>query len=237
MLTAEDIRNVTFSKAIGGFKPEEVDVFLDKVEADYIYYERTINEYINKQEDLIKEIDGFKNSQNSINSVLLSAQRLADQMIAEAKEKSAEIVKEAQANINVIKNHEKELVGNFELMAQQRKSDLEKDLELMIKETQTKCDAMISAAEDAVAKKQIVFNQLKSEIAKFKEDIFVKYKEHMALLDSIPVEDIVDIKESVKSDTFEFDKIEEAKKVVEEFVSQSSGFVVEDFAVKDDLDF
>lgn len=232
MLTAEDIRNITFTKAMAGFKPEEVDVFLDKVEADYVQFERTIREYQERQESLIKEIEGYKNSQNSIQNVLLSAQRLADQIISEAKEKSAEIVNDAESNISVIKTQEKELVNNFEIKAQERKSDLEKELNLMIKETQAKCEAITKAAEEAVAKKQALFDQIKLEVANFKEDITSKYKEHLAILQSIPDGAVLDVKEAVNIAAVEFDKKNSAEAQVEEIVSksQSEGFVVEDVA-------
>lgn len=232
MLTAEDIRNITFTKAMAGFKPEEVDVFLDKVEADYVQFERTIREYQERQESLIKEIEGYKNSQNSIQNVLLSAQRLADQIISEAKEKSAEIVNDAESNISVIKTQEKELVNNFEIKAQERKSDLEKELNLMIKETQAKCEAITKAAEEAVAKKQALFDQIKLEVANFKEDITSKYKEHLAILQSIPDGAVLDVKEAVNIAAVEFDKKNSAEAQVEEIASksQTEGFVVEDIA-------
>jgi DivIVA domain-containing protein len=35
MLTADEIRNITFSSSMKGYKREEVDEFLDRVEADY----------------------------------------------------------------------------------------------------------------------------------------------------------------------------------------------------------
>lgn len=232
MLTAEDIRNITFTKAVAGFKPEEVDVFLDKVESDYIQYERIIREYSEKQEALIKEIEGYKNSQNSIQNVLLSAQKLADQIINDAKQKSAEIVNEAESNISVIKTQEKELVNNFEIKAQERKSDLEKELNLMIKEAQAKCEAITKAAEETIARKQALFEQIKTEVANFKEDITAKYKEHLAILQSIPDSAVLDVKEAVNVAAVEFEKEKSAETKVEEIVSksESKGFVVEDFA-------
>lgn len=235
MLTAEDIRNITFTKSMAGFKPEEVDVFLDKIESDYVYFERTIKEYQEKQETLLKEIEGYKNSQNSIQSVLLSAQKLADQIINDAKIKSEEIINEAQSNISIIKTQEKELVNKFELKAQERKSDLEKELNEMVKQTKAKCEAINKAAEEAVAKKQVMFDLIKAEISNFKEDITAKYKEHLSLLQAIPDAAVADVKEVVNAASVEFDKKQEAANVVDEkveekveFVSGSQGFVVEE---------
>ena len=52
MLSANEIRNVRFSTAMGGYKKEEVDVLLDKVEADYEQFERTLHEMNNKISEL-----------------------------------------------------------------------------------------------------------------------------------------------------------------------------------------
>jgi len=44
MLSSNDIRDIKFSKSVGGYKQDEVDVLLDKVEADYEQYERTVSD-------------------------------------------------------------------------------------------------------------------------------------------------------------------------------------------------
>mgnify|MGYP002512989140 CR=1 FL=1 len=35
MLSATEIKNVKFARAMSGYKQEEVDILLDKIEADY----------------------------------------------------------------------------------------------------------------------------------------------------------------------------------------------------------
>jgi len=105
MLSASDIKNVKFSKSMSGYKQEEVDILLDKIEADFAQYERALKEIQAKNEALNKEIEDLKASQNSIQSVLLSAQQLADKIVSEAKEKSEEIIKNAETNISVITAH------------------------------------------------------------------------------------------------------------------------------------
>lgn len=88
MLSVAEIRNVKFTKAMGGYKQEEVDVLLDRIEADYTQFERAFKEYKAKIDSMNKEIETLKSSQNSIQNVLLSAQKLADQIVDEAKQKS-----------------------------------------------------------------------------------------------------------------------------------------------------
>lgn len=186
MLSAAEIRNVKFAKAVGGYKQEEVDILLDKIESDYVQNERIVKEFQAKIEALNKELEEMKASQNSIQNVLLSAQRLADKIVSEAKEKSDEIIKNAEANISVITAREKELATTFEYKAQERKSLLEKELADMVTNAKLKADAMTAAAEDSVARQQLLFDKLKMEIAAFKASVSAKYKEHLEILSTIP---------------------------------------------------
>ena len=87
MLSAKEIRNVKFSKSMSGYKQEEVDILLDKVESDYEQFERTLREMAAKIEQLKAELEESKSSQGSIENVLISAQKLADKIVEEAKTK------------------------------------------------------------------------------------------------------------------------------------------------------
>jgi len=218
MLSASEIRNMKFSKAMGGYKQEEVDILLDKVEADYARHERTIRDFQAQIEKLNNELADLKEAQNSIQNVLLSAQRLADKIVSEAKEKSDEIIKNAEANISVITAHEKELSTTFELKAQERKNALEKELQEMVSEAKRKADGITAAAEDSVARQQLLFDKLKLEVAAFKSAITAKYKEHLEILSAIPESVPADPKHMAEIVSVSVDKAPDA----EQFVAKES---------------
>ena len=90
------------------------------------------------------------------------------------------------ANIAVITAREKELSAAFELKAQERKSELEKELSQMINTAKLKSDSMALAAQDSVEKQQLLFDKLKMEVAAFKAGVTAKYKEHLEILSSLP---------------------------------------------------
>ncbi len=186
MLSVRDIKDVKFSKAMGGYKQDEVDIFLDSVEADYAEFDRIIKEYNLKISALEKEAEDLKNSQSSIQNVLLSAQKLADQIVDDAKQKSEEIVANATKNIETISVREKELASAFEIKAQERKSQLEKELADMVKTAQIKADSIKAAAEDSVNRQQLLYDRIKMEMAAFKAAISAKYKEHIESLKTLP---------------------------------------------------
>ncbi len=242
MLTALDIKNITFSKSMGGFKPEEVDVFLDTVEADYVQFDKIIKDFQAKVESLEREIEDYKNAQNTIQNVLLSAQKLADQIVDEAKEKSQEIVRNAEANISVISAQEKELATAFEFKANERKEALQKELDAMVEKAQLKAKSITDAAKDSVERQQVLFDKLRIEIAAFKSAITGKYKEHLSILQDIPDTVQMDPKEMAEIISAKIDNLPDPNSFiaspdeVEEVIESSKGFTVEDFESEESLE-
>ncbi len=186
MFTAEEIKNVGFSKSMSGYKPEEVEIFLDKVASDYQNFEKIINEYKAEVARLQNEIDTAEHSKNSIQSVLLNAQKLAEQIVAEAKAQSDEMIRNAEDSIAVLAAQEKEMTTTFELKAAERKANLEAELSEMVKDAKLKADSITAAADDSVRRQQVLFDKLKLEVAAFKSAVTSKYKEHLSILQEIP---------------------------------------------------
>ena len=211
MLNANEIKNVRFSAAVGGYKKDEVDVFLDKVEADYEQFEKTLNELNNKINDLKNELDDCKNSQGNIQNVLISAQKFADQIVEEAKQKSAEIISSAQASIEKITVQEKELTTAFDKKASERKDALQSDMDKIIANAEQKQDAIETATQDCVDRQQLLFNKMKIEVAAFKADITAKYKEHLELLASLPDSVPNDPAEIAAAVSLSYDKVPNVK--------------------------
>lgn len=238
MFTSEDIKNVTFSKARGGFNPEEVDVFLDKVEADYLLFEKVSKDYQAKIDELESKVKDLEKAQNSIQNVLLSAQKLADQIVDEAKEKSDDIIKNAESNITLITAKEKEIATAFEIKAKERKETLEKELEKMVSDAKLKADSITAAAKDSVERQQVLFDKLKIEIAAFKSAITSKYKEHLNILQEIPETVPMDPKKMAEVITAKIDAAPEAEDFIpKEEIKTENGFTVaEDTGSKEETE-
>lgn len=235
MFTAADIKNIAFSKARGGYSPEEVDIFLDKIESEYLQFERIVGDYQSKIQELEVKIKGFEESQNSIQNVLLSAQKLADQIVDEAKVKSEEIIRNAESNITLITAREKEIATAFEIKANERKEILEKELEKMISDAKLKADSITAAANDSVERQQVLFDKLKLEIAAFKSAITSKYKEHLSILQEIPETVPMDPKKMAEIIVAKIDAVPDAEAFIQkadiaedDLKEASSGFSVEE---------
>lgn len=194
MLNVTDIKNIKFSNSMNGYKKEEVEILLDKIEVDFSRYERVITERDAKIKELENEVQNLKSSQDSIQSVLLSAQRLADQIVAEAKQKSEQIVKDAENSISMISEREKQLTFAFEQKANERKAAFESEMEKTINEATARKVAIEKATAESVDRQQQLFDRLREEVAAFKSEMSEKYKEQLELLsripDAIPVEPV-----------------------------------------------
>ncbi len=186
MISSEEIRSVTFSGAMSGYKKDEVDIFLDKIEVDIEKYETITRKQEEKINQLEAQITELKESQNSIQNVLLNAQKLADKIVEDAKKESAKIVSDAETNIKQMTEKSKLIAGELDAKASEKKERLETELANIIKDAESKKSIVEKAAEKAVKNQQDLFNKLKKEMSDFRKEITNKYKEHLELLSAIP---------------------------------------------------
>lgn len=133
MLTVEDIKNVSFRRAnFGGYKPEDVDAFIDDMQ---ISFEKLINE--NKElkltiKKLNERIDKFHEEDSSIKNIILSAQKVAEKSLDEAKSKTAEMINSAvEKSEKMIERAKKEVSAHTEISnkLKEASSKLRKQLE------------------------------------------------------------------------------------------------------------
>jgi cell division initiation protein len=94
MITAKEIREIKFSRSMGGYKTAEVDDFLDRC-ADAVEELTKINdENERKMQVLAETVVDYRNQEDSIRSALISAQRMSESVISEAR-KQADDIREA----------------------------------------------------------------------------------------------------------------------------------------------
>ncbi len=186
MLTANDIREVRFSKAVGGYKQDEVDTLLDTVEEDYNLFEARIAELTNKISSLEGEIESYKNSQSSLQSILLEAQKLADKTVNEAKEKADMIINEAKAAADKAAGEAKLLLDTFDVRFSEKRAAAENELEVSLAAARKKQEAVEAATADAVKRQQALFDKTRIEIASFKSEILALYKKQLEIINEMP---------------------------------------------------
>lgn len=103
MITAKDIREVKFNRSLGGYKTSEVDEFLDRC-ADAVEELVKINdENERKMQVLAETIMDYRNQEDSIRSALISAQRMSESVISDARKQADDIRNAANADAASIK--------------------------------------------------------------------------------------------------------------------------------------
>ena len=188
LLKAKDIQEAVFATSMSGYKKEEVDALLDKILEDYQNFEVSVAAQQNRIAELEKELSEKNVSMNSINTVLISAQKLADDIVDDAKKKAEETVEAANIEAENIKLRTKKALEEIDAVLTEQKDKAQVEVDMMLKEAARKSEGMILAAKDSVAREQFLFDKLKSEVAQFKSDIKNTYKEHLESLSKLPEE-------------------------------------------------
>lgn len=98
MLTPQEIAEKEFVKAVfGGYDMAGVDEFLETLSADYaaLYKENAILK--SKIKVLVEKVEEYRSTEDAMRMALLTAQKMGDDMVKEAKEKSEAMLTNAQA--------------------------------------------------------------------------------------------------------------------------------------------
>ena len=95
MIASEDVRRVTFDKTMRGYRCEDVDDYLKQV-ADSMDALSAENEDLQKKlVVLAQRIDQYRAEEDTLHTTLINAQRLGENVIKEAKQKAAEVIRAA----------------------------------------------------------------------------------------------------------------------------------------------
>lgn len=97
MLTPQDIQEKEFSKAMfGGYDMAAVDDFLEELGNDYTALYKDNSVLKGKLKVLVEKVEEYRATEDSMRLALSSAQKMADDLMAEAQEKCRAMVAEAE---------------------------------------------------------------------------------------------------------------------------------------------
>ncbi len=114
MYTASDIRNVQFTKNMGGYKIAEVETFVEAC-ADTVEALTAEKEELTKKLGILADkLVEYRRDEDSIRSALLSAQRTGDAIIREANENAAAVLAQAQREAEAVVSEAKGSIAHYE---------------------------------------------------------------------------------------------------------------------------
>jgi cell division initiation protein len=125
MLSIDDIINISFRKAsIGGYRTEDVEAFIDDVQASYDQLLKENADLLRKLEILAKKVEEYREEEESIRTTLMNAQKLADASVREAKHKAEVILKDATAKADKILDNAQKEVSDQQSMMQNLQNEV-----------------------------------------------------------------------------------------------------------------
>ena len=99
MLTPQEVSEHAFAKAsFGGYNMAMVDEFLDLLTEDYTTLYKENATLKAKMKVLVDKVEEYRSTEEAMRKALLTAQRMADEMVAEAEAKRNDLLKNAEAD-------------------------------------------------------------------------------------------------------------------------------------------
>ena len=95
MISSEDVRRVTFEKAFHGYRCDDVDDYLKQVAQSMDDLAAQNDDLQKKLVVLAQRIDQYRAEEDTLRTTMINAQRLGENVIREAKQKAAEIIRAA----------------------------------------------------------------------------------------------------------------------------------------------
>ena len=164
MLTPQDVRSVQFEKNLRGYRTEDVDRFLDKIE-EQLQQDDAQAEQLRKQiadltaenQRLHRELQSYEADGEMLKSALINAQRMGESVIREANQKAEEII------------HRANLRGD----------DIIRDANELLQKASDRADEIESEANDKRLAEEREYDRVRLEVTRFKSDVLNLYRSHV----------------------------------------------------------
>ncbi len=191
MLTPDAIQSKEFEQSVlGGYRRDEVDAFLDELEADYRKLYTENDELVEKLKVCLAKIEDYKKDEEFLKTAIINAQKLNETTLREIeiREKEVEVSSKAKAA---------EIISAAEEQAKAILQKAERESADAIRAAQERCRAEIDAEQEKSAKEiariqaettaeQKKLDYLHSEVAEFKNTIIELYKTHLTSISKLP---------------------------------------------------
>ncbi len=143
MITAQDIQEKAFERAVKGYNMAQVDEFLDELAADFTALSKENASLKGKLRVLVQKVDEYRQTEDSMRLALLSAQKMSAQIESEAREKADATVAEAKDYANRLTQKTADSIANEEAKLEEAKKATDRFFEHM----RTVCEKQIEFYE------------------------------------------------------------------------------------------
>jgi len=187
-MDSNSIMDKSFTEAMRGYKKEEVEEYLADVAREMSQLRKENEDLEKKLQVCADKIREYREDEDALKDALLGAQKTGNAIIAESKEKAANIVQEAE-------DKRDEMMNNADQYVADRKAEGEKIVEDALAE-KARIEAEAKKAADDIHAQMVIQTELdkevlartKRECEDFRTRIIVEYRNHMDFIKKIPEE-------------------------------------------------
>lgn len=198
MISSQDIQNVTFEKAMRGYRTDEVDEYLAKIATELDAMATAKAEMEKKLYILAEKVDQYRQDEETLKTALLNAQRLGETVVYEAKQKAETIVYEATSKASQATEEAASRVAQEEMALVKLQAEVTrfKNDVLNLYKQHIECLSAIPEVESdkLAARRASAQNRIKNEQLKKDEAVAASalgetsYKEEAAVSASAPMQ-------------------------------------------------
>ncbi|MBR2087416.1 MAG: DivIVA domain-containing protein [Oscillospiraceae bacterium] len=160
MMTAKDIRELRFEKAAWGYRPEDIDEFLGKLEATFQEIDNEREDSNHKIQLLADKVREYMKDEDAIKDAWVGAQKEGHRILDDANEKAEQIISKAK-----------------------------EEAARMIDEATEEHEAMMERNRAEIAQEQDNLARARQMVADFKRSLFDMYKGHLEMISAMPEAD------------------------------------------------
>lgn len=187
MKTPEQIRDMEFQKGpMGGYKQSDVELFLEEVASQIEILTKQKNDAERKLQEMGKQAPEAALTATGIQNVLVSAQRVADQVIEDSKAEAERIVADANLKLAEADIKAREVISEAEakaiLLGETAETEAAKIIAAAVKEGET----IVAEAKESIVLEQKLYDRLKIEVADFRKKASQQCSALVELINQLP---------------------------------------------------
>jgi cell division initiation protein len=179
MIKPSNIKGKTFETSKNGYNQSEVDAFLSEVASDYADAVAANQESEDKIIKLVEKINEYREDEDAIKMALLSAQKEANKILAEAKAKAKDMIESA-------KSEQMRLAEQSAAECEKIVREHKERCAQLIKENTEITEKKIAAVRAAYDEEKAAYDELKAEVTYFKANLTGLYNEQIKLIMQLP---------------------------------------------------
>ena len=191
MLTPDKLKEKTFqTTGKGSYRSDDVDSFMTEVSSSYEQMFAQNADLVRKIQILAKKVEEYREDEDSLKMALIDARKLADKIVAEAKEnseaESAKIIAEAREKTANAAADAERVVNEANEKADALLADAKAEAEKIVNDANKEAVEKLGNVNRQITHKTLEFDMLKKEASKFKSELKSMYEKHITLINQLP---------------------------------------------------